>query len=229
MQTSTNLSKVFIVTGANAGLGYQLTSILYSQNATVYLAGRSSEKCTTAISNLRKAHPTSKGRLEVLKLDLADLSTIKASANDFLAREDRLDVLWNNAGIMWPPLGTRSAQDFEIQFGTNILGPFLFTKLLYPILKRTSESAPKDSVRVCWAGSAGIDVQSPKGGITMSQDGSAPVESRKSNETNYAMTKVANYWLGYEFARRHSDDNILSNVSPISFLSSHLYTLVVDI
>lgn len=103
--------QVCIVTGGNAGVGYQVCEILYTRNATVYLAGRSEEKCKAAISKIIGSSPqTPNGVLKFLKLDLADLSTIKASANEFLGQETRLDWLCNNAGVMLAPAGSRGAQ-----------------------------------------------------------------------------------------------------------------------
>lgn len=99
--------RVCIVTGGYAGVGKELSKILYGKNATVYIAGRSEEKGKNAIEEIKKAHPSSDGRLEFLKVDLSDLTTIKASAEDFTRREQRLDVLTNNAGVMNPPVGSK--------------------------------------------------------------------------------------------------------------------------
>jgi NAD(P)-dependent dehydrogenase (short-subunit alcohol dehydrogenase family) len=84
-------------------VGYQLSKLLYAKNATVYIAGRREDVGQDAIKSLKAAHTDSKGRLEFLQLDLADLPSIKASANAFLGKETRLDILWNNAGIMCLP------------------------------------------------------------------------------------------------------------------------------
>ncbi|KAF4612460.1 hypothetical protein G7Y89_g15617 [Cudoniella acicularis] len=81
--------KVYIVTGSNTGVGAQLARILYSSNATVYIAARSEPKSLSAISSIRSECPSSTGQLTFLHLDLADLSTIKASANEFLAKEKK--------------------------------------------------------------------------------------------------------------------------------------------
>jgi NAD(P)-dependent dehydrogenase (short-subunit alcohol dehydrogenase family) len=88
------VGKVFLVTGGNSGIGFELTSILYSKGAKVYIAGRSEKGVEAAIEEIRSAHPTSRGALESLSLDLADLTTVAPCASAFLARETRLDVLW---------------------------------------------------------------------------------------------------------------------------------------
>jgi retinol dehydrogenase-12 len=91
--------RVFIVTGGYAGIGYELSKILYQHNGTVYIAGRSADKANKALASIREAIPNSKGKLEFMHVDLADLSTIKPGVEKFLARESRLDVLTNNAGV----------------------------------------------------------------------------------------------------------------------------------
>lgn len=78
------------------GVGKELCKILYQHNGTVYVAGRSEDKYKTAAEEIKKAHPSSDGRLEFLHLDLADMATIKKSAEDFMKREQRLDVLTNS-------------------------------------------------------------------------------------------------------------------------------------
>ncbi|KAJ4288087.1 short-chain alcohol dehydrogenase [Kalmusia sp. IMI 367209] len=133
--------KVVIITGGYAGIGLALAHILYVANATIYLAGRSPSKASTAIEELKNASPESKGRVEFLHLDLADLPTIKPAVQSFFAKESRLDVLVNNAGIMWPPEGSRSVQGYDLQVATNVYGPFLLTLLLHPLLAETAKGS----------------------------------------------------------------------------------------
>ena len=82
--------------------------MLYAKDGTVYIAARSEEKIVRAIKALKAELPLSSGRLIALSLDLADLSTIKSSADDFLSKEERLDVLFHNAGVMMPPAGSKT-------------------------------------------------------------------------------------------------------------------------
>lgn len=152
--------KVHIVTGGYAGVGEQLVQILYGKGAKVYIAGRSESKANAAVQRIKTIHKDTKdaGELVFLKLDLSDLASIKASADDFLAKESRLDVLTNNAGVMVPPAGSKGARGHNLQFVTNCLRPHLFTKFLHPILTRTAASAPANSVRVTWASSLAIQL-----------------------------------------------------------------------
>ncbi|KFY43769.1 hypothetical protein V495_03764, partial [Pseudogymnoascus sp. VKM F-4514 (FW-929)] len=190
--------KVHIVTGGYSGVGQELAKILYSKNATVYIAGRSSQKGQESIESIKAAYPTSTGHLHFLHLDLSDLSTIKKSAEEFTSKEKRLDVLTNNAGVMIPPKGSKDAQGFELQLGTNCLGPYLFTSLLLPLLKKTAASSPPGSVRVTWAASSGVEI-SPTGGVEFESDGS--VRTYGDPMKDYAQSKAANVFLAFETAR----------------------------
>lgn len=78
------------------GVGKELCKILYQHNGTVYVAGRSQGKADAAINEIKALHPNSDGRLEFLHVDLADMTSIKKSVEDFTKREQRLDVLTNS-------------------------------------------------------------------------------------------------------------------------------------
>ena len=171
-------------------MGYQLARILYSANATVYVAARTESKATSAIESIKTSLPSSKGTLHFLKLDLSDLSTIKTSAEEFLHKEDRLDVLVNNAGVMIPGPGAKGAQGYELQYVTNVLGPYLFTKLLLPILRKTAAGSSRGAVRVCWASSTATDVLSPQGGVTIAEDGSPAFTKEGGGPPEYGVSKV---------------------------------------
>lgn len=145
--------------------------------------------------------------MHFLKLDLSDLSTIAGAAAEFQAREQRLDVLTNNAGVMMPPPGSRDAHGHELQMGTNCLGPFLFTKLLEPVLARTAETSPAGAVRVTWAGSLAVDIMSPASGVAWDESTGAPKVHGK--QVNYGQTKAANLYLASEGARRDARSGVV--------------------
>ncbi|EPS27392.1 hypothetical protein PDE_02335 [Penicillium oxalicum 114-2] len=199
--------KVFIVTGGASGVGRELVKILFSNNGTVYIAARSEAKAQDTIAWCRAEHPGSTGRVEFLSLDLDDLTRIKASAEEFMAKETRLDVLWNNAGVMVPPAGSKTKQGYELQLGTNCLGPFLFTQKLLPILTRTAETAPKGSVRVAWAASLVINLGAPSGGIDM--ENITWSKKAGSQVDKYAQSKVGNLFLASEFAKRDKSRDVV--------------------
>ncbi|KAK5956121.1 short-chain alcohol dehydrogenase [Knufia fluminis] len=199
--------KVHIVTGGYAGVGEQLVQILYSNGAKVYVAGRSESKARTSIERVKAACSNATGQIVFLKLDLADLASIKASAEDFLAKESRLDVLVNNAGVMFPPKGSKTAQDHDLQFGTNCLGPHLFTKYLHPILKQTAATSPPNAVRVIWASSLGIQLLSPHGGIAFDAAGKMKDIDQRPN---YSQTKVGNILLAIKTQQLLRDAGVVS-------------------
>ena len=115
---------------------------------------------------------------------------------------------------MIPGPGSKGAQGYELQYVTNILGPYLFTKLLLPVLKKTAAGAPKGTVRVCWASSLATDLYTSKGGIKFAEDGSPIVNGKGGGNHEYGVSKVANYFLGYEFGQRFGNaDGVLHNVS----------------
>ncbi|KAK8159833.1 hypothetical protein IWX90DRAFT_311437 [Phyllosticta citrichinensis] len=191
--------RVHIVTGGYAGVGQELATLLYGRNATVYIAGRNKQKAAVAIAHIEDTHPTSDGRLEFLQLDLADLSTIKKSVDTFCKREARLDVLTNNAGVMMPPKGSVTEEGYELQLGTNCIGPFLFSYLLLPLLRKTALTAPPNSVRVTWGASLAID-SAPAFGVAFDSKG-RPVK-HALQAVNYGQSKAGNLLLASEFARR---------------------------
>ncbi len=197
------------MTGSSGGIGKELAQILYSHNAKVYVAVRSEEKASKAIEEIKSKCPQSKGELVFLRLDLGDLTTVKKSAEEFLAKESKLDVLWNNAGVMVPPAGSKSAQGYELQLGTNNVAPFLFTKLLTPILVETAKSAPKGSVRVVWVSSSAAEFFSPKNGIEMDN---LDYKNDKTDWHKYGVSKAGNWYYATEFAKRHEADGITSVV-----------------
>ena len=209
--------KVFIVTGANTGIGKDLAGILYSKNGTVYAAGRNVEKTGAAIAEIQKAHSNSSGKIEFLKLDLADLASIKASAEEFLAKEKQLHVLFNNAGVMLPPRGSKTTQGYELQMGTNCLGPYLFSTFLKSILEHTASISPPNTVRVAWAGSLAIDASSPNGGVRIDEKGGARVENNTARD--YGASKAGNLFLAQQFAEEIKDKSIVSVVSNLASIS----------
>ena len=202
-----------MITGGYAGVGLELASILYQRNATVYIAGRSEAKAATAIDSLQQKFPQSSGKLHFLKVDLSDLTTIKPAVEDFQRRESKLHWLNNNAGIMHPPSNSLGAQGMDLQFQTNIYGPFLLTKLLHPLLKKTAGSEAPGSVRVTWAGSLATVLGTPSGGVAWTEAGNDFVGAG-TDMTAYAISKAANYLLAVEFGKRSGNaDGVLHLVS----------------
>jgi retinol dehydrogenase-12 len=187
---------------------------LYSRNAKVYIAARNAEKADHTIGTIKAKCPSSTGELVYLHLDLSDLTTIKASVQEFLNREKRLDVLWNNAGVMVPPQGSTTKQGYELQLGTNNVAPFLFTKLLTPLLIETAKTASLGSVRVVWVSSSAAARSSPEGGVEM--DSLSYERDDKSAWFKYGVSKAGNILHASEYARRVGGKGVLSVVSLVN-------------
>lgn len=120
--------RTYVVTGANAGLGFNTSRILAARGASVIMACRSADKAEAAMDAIRAETPSA--RLTFAALDLADLDQVRDAAAKLLAGPP-IDVLVNNAGVMIPPQSL-TAQGIELQFGVNHLGTFALTGLLHP-------------------------------------------------------------------------------------------------
>lgn len=128
---------VVIVTGSSSGIGYEAARVLANQHAEVIIAVRNLEKGNAAAAKIREQNPDA--NVAVMKLDLADLASVRAFADEFKGRYSRLDRLINNAGVMIPPY-SKTADGFELQFGTNHLGHFALTGQLLDVLDATPRS-----------------------------------------------------------------------------------------
>ena len=127
--------KLIIVTGANSGIGKEAARRLGAVGARVIMAVRTVAKGEQARAEILAGHPDA--RLEVRRVDLADLASVSEFA-DGLAGSP-VDVLINNAGVMAPPTRMTTADGFELQFGSNFLGPFALTVRLLPVLLAAAE------------------------------------------------------------------------------------------
>jgi NAD(P)-dependent dehydrogenase (short-subunit alcohol dehydrogenase family) len=118
-----------VVTGGNTGLGYQVALTLAQRGATVVLACRDVRTATDAALRIAAATSGERKAVGVVRLDLASLESVRAAAGELGERFETIDLLVNNAGVMMTPFGL-TRDGFELQFGTNHLGPFAFTGLL---------------------------------------------------------------------------------------------------
>ena len=180
-----------VVTGANGGLGLQTALALAGAGAHVVLAARDPAKTEAAEKRIRATHPSAS--LEVVPLDLGDLSVVSAAAQNILSGHERVDILVNNAGVMAMPRRT-TVDGFEMQLGVDHLGHWAFTAHLLPALLR----AP--SARVVTVTSTarhrafrGLDPADPH------------MRKNYGAWTAYAQAKMANFHFGLglqqQFAR----------------------------
>lgn len=172
-----------LITGANAGLGFETAKVLAARGAHIVLACRDTARAEAAMDLIRDETPAAE--LSFQPLDLADLDQVKAAAAAVLAGP-RIDVLINNAGVMIPPR-TLTKQGFELQFGVNHLGTFAFTGLVHPHV---------DDRIVVTASIA------HKGGTMDYSD----LDASRSyhNWPRYQMSKLANLLFMFELDRRLS-------------------------
>jgi NAD(P)-dependent dehydrogenase (short-subunit alcohol dehydrogenase family) len=130
--------KTFLITGANSGTGLGTTKVLAEKGANVIMAVRNLEKGKAAKAKILKQVPNA--IIDLMQLDLADLTSVDQFSEEFTTKYKKLDVLINNAGIAMPNERTETKQGFESHFGTNHLGHFALTGKLLPILKATPHS-----------------------------------------------------------------------------------------
>jgi NAD(P)-dependent dehydrogenase (short-subunit alcohol dehydrogenase family) len=126
-----------VVTGANGGLGLETARSLAGAGAHVVMAARDPRKTADAETSIRASHP--RASLEVARLDLGSLASVREAAEGILAAHDRIDILVNNAGVMALP-ERRTADGFEMQLGVNHLGHFALTAHLLPALLRAERA-----------------------------------------------------------------------------------------
>jgi NAD(P)-dependent dehydrogenase (short-subunit alcohol dehydrogenase family) len=127
-----------VITGSTEGVGYEDALALSSAGWNVVMMGRNAEKGAESIAKIHRINPEAKVRFE--KIDLADLSSVKAFAERMIISGQPIDLLINNAGVMTPPKRLETADGFELQFGTNHLGHFALTAQLLPLLRQSPDA-----------------------------------------------------------------------------------------
>ncbi|TPX07923.1 uncharacterized protein E0L32_010378 [Thyridium curvatum] len=219
--------RVFLVTGGTiGGVGFELCKMLFGTGATVYLTSRSKNRGEEAIKAITESSPApaTPGILKFIQLDLNDLASVKEAAAEFARQESKLDVLWNNAGtapFQVQPSET-TVQGHEAIMGRNCIAALLLTQLLLPQLRAAvAAQMTPGSVRVIWTASIAADHDSglDPNGIDIDQLGTV----HPSRTRNYALSKVGNWFLAREMARRYGSEGILSVVQNPGNTSTHGY------
>ncbi|KZT51967.1 NAD(P)-binding protein [Calocera cornea HHB12733] len=201
--------KVVIVTGGNTGIGFVTCKYLLIHGATVYMLCRSPEKAQEAIGKLKEATGGKEARF--VPCDLADLPSVKRCVEEFTHKENKLDILFNSAGVMFTPMEQVTKQNFDMQFGTNLVGHAYLTMLLLPTLLATAHSTPGGKVRVINTSSDGHSLFSPKEGINYDLIRDSPARRKVATTTMYGMSKWGNVVLSKELARRYGEKGIISH------------------
>ena len=204
--------KLAVVTGANSGIGWHTALELSRAGAEVILASRTEAKGRDAVDRIRQQLPEARARAEVL--DLASLRSVQS----FAARIDgevKLDLLINNAGVMSIPRRQVTEDGFEMQFGTNFLGPFALTIALMPALMR----APSPRVTTVSSGAASM-------GRRKINFDDLQWERSYGPWTAYCQSKLADLMFALELGRRSASAGIplVSNAAHPGFARTNLQT-----
>jgi NAD(P)-dependent dehydrogenase (short-subunit alcohol dehydrogenase family) len=173
--------RTVVVTGANTGIGFEAARVLAERGASVVLACRNEEKAQAAAARIR-------GDVSTLRLDLASLASVRGAAERLRSEHSRIDLLINNAGVMAPAQG-RTVDGFELQLGTNHLGPFALTGLLLDRLLATP-------------GSRVVTISSNGHRIGAFDFTDLELKQGYSRFGAYGRSKLANLLFTYELQRR---------------------------
>jgi NAD(P)-dependent dehydrogenase (short-subunit alcohol dehydrogenase family) len=176
-----------IVTGANTGLGFETAAALAAKGGRVVLAVRNLDKGKDAARRIDQAHPGADVTLQ--ELDLTSLDSVRAAAEELRSKHDSIDLLINNAGVMWTPKST-TKDGFELQFGTNHLGHFALTGLLLDRL------LPVQGSRVVTVSSIGHRIRAAIHFDDLQW------EHNYNRVAAYGQSKLANLLFTYELQRR---------------------------
>jgi NAD(P)-dependent dehydrogenase (short-subunit alcohol dehydrogenase family) len=207
--------KRVLITGANSGIGYHAAFTLARKGADVILACRDRRKGEAALIRLATEAPGTNTELAIL--DLASLDSVHDFAARQLAQRRPLDILVNNAGVMAPPKRQQTADGFELQFGTNVLGHFALTGLLLPALQQAAAEATQPPRIVTIA-----SIAHKRGRLNFDdlqyRQNYAPMKT-------YQQSKLANLMLALEMDRRlqTAGSNILSVAAHPGVANTNLF------
>jgi NAD(P)-dependent dehydrogenase (short-subunit alcohol dehydrogenase family) len=194
--------RVAIVTGANSGLGFDTAAVLADKGAHVVLAVRNLDKGNDAAIRIKNA--STNADVAVQELDLTSLDSVRKASDELRATYPRIDLLINNAGVMYVPTRETTKDGFEMQFGTNHLGHFALTGQLL------DNMLPVEGSRVVTVSSVGhrilarIHFEDPQ------------LERKYNRVESYGQSKLANLLFTYELQRR-----LKQKGSPTIALAAH--------
>jgi NAD(P)-dependent dehydrogenase (short-subunit alcohol dehydrogenase family) len=200
-----------IVTGANSGTGQEAARRLAEAGAHVIMAVRTGAKGDQARAGILARHPGAS--LEVRRIDLADLASVREFSDSLLDDGAPVDLLVNNAGVMAPPTRMTTADGFELQFGSNFLGPFALTLRLLPVV--LAASAPRV-----------VTMSSGVANFGRIHFADLEWERRYSANFAYAQSKLADLMMSLHLAAIavERDWNLMSNAAHPGFTRTNLQT-----
>jgi NAD(P)-dependent dehydrogenase (short-subunit alcohol dehydrogenase family) len=180
--------RLAIVTGSNTGLGYDTARVLAGRGAHVVMAVRDTAKGEAAADRIRQLSPGA--QVSVRKLDLGSLASVRGAGAEMASEYPRIDLLINNAGVMYPPKQT-TTDGFELQFGTNHLGHFALTGLLLGNL------LPVEGSRVVVVASIAHNIRAKIDFEDLQWE-----HRRYDRVAAYGQSKLANLMFAYDLQRR---------------------------
>ena len=179
--------KTVLVTGATSGLGKEIVKVFSAMGAQIIMPVRNLEKAKLVKEEILKIYPSAK--IDIKNLDLSSLNSIKLLSDEISKSYEKLDILINNAGIMYCPY-SKTQDGFEMQMGTNHLGPYALTAQLLPLLMKTSNSRIVNTASLAHL-TGNIDFEDINW------------EKRKYKTMQaYADSKIANLYFHYELAKK---------------------------
>lgn len=210
------LGKTIIITGASSGIGLEAAKVLSKKGAVLILPVRNLDKGKEAVLAIKQHVPSA--RIELMKMDISNLDSVRSFAEEFKKHHTQLDLLLNNAGIMWPPQRELSEQGHELQFATNHLGHFLLTGLLLPLIKVTPDSRIINQSSVLHKKTQGQNFE------PTIYFGDLSFSKKFDTKKAYAQSKLANLLFTYELNRRLKQAQIhaLSSASHPGYTATNL-------
>lgn len=190
--------KSYIITGGNSGIGFEAAKMLGKAGADIIIACRNLKKAEKAVGKIIKA---TNAQTEAVPLDLSDLNSVRAAADLLRGRLQKIDGLINNAGIMQTPQ-METAQGYELQFGTNHLGHFLLTGLLFDLVEAAEGRIVTVASLIHKYGKIYFD-------DLMLKNNYEPMRA-------YGQSKLANLIIAFELHRRLKAKN-----SPVASIACH--------
>lgn len=228
--------KVILVTGGNAGLGAEtIYQLARHDPRKIYLASRSERRGKAAVKHLQdrllseaRIAASAFPEIEAIVLDLANLDSVRQAASYVSSKEQRLDILILNAGIMGSP-PARISSGHEIHLGTNHVGHFLLTRLLLPLMERTAQSVEGADVRVVTVSSEAFNIapRRPRDCVDLIT-GAPDLLHRSGPYMRYGVSKAANILFAAELARRYGRKGIMSVSLHPGMILTDLYSTTLN-
>lgn len=204
---------VWVVTGANGGIGTEVAKKLARKGAKVWLIARSHAKLEETVQLIKTEQP--EAQLDTCVMDFSDLTTIKPGVQKILSNHTELHGIIHNAGVMFAEKGLKTAQGFEYQVGVNNVGPQLLQHFLDPLLERAMNRDPRSDLRIVWISSLAL--------YLTSYEFDKPNDTTRSVTERYAFSKAINYVQSVQWPLHHPGTQVLSVAAHPGIIKTELF------